>query len=246
MRAQEGVERVLAGAIMVVRPHNAALIRRRREVAAVHALFARPALARLHPPHKQLHVRGAQQAPATARWTLATSPTHTLCRGAAILACHCGKAQYTPSCGLGLSVVAGRASALGSAKRLRIARNASTASKLRHAPCLYARFCIGASGQNTMLSVLRGSWSLIVPFLMRRSMTRERSCVSCACRFLPCRKAQHQHAMAFLSIKMCRDFQTQLRSSLSCSCCFLPCRKALCKKLVPCYSCQRPLAPFHN
>ena len=63
-------------------------------------------------------------------------------------------------------------------------------TEVKHVPCLYARFCIGASGQNTMLSVLRGSWSLMVPSLVRRSMTRLRSGMSCSCRALACRECR--------------------------------------------------------
>ena len=63
---------------MVVRPHDAASIRRRHGVAAAHSFVARPAVARLGPAHKQLHVRGVQQAPASAGSELAMSLEHNL------------------------------------------------------------------------------------------------------------------------------------------------------------------------
>ena len=71
VRPQDLMARVLAGALVVVRPHDAALCRRRSGVAAFHALFAGPAVARLWSAHKQLHVRRVQQAPADARSRLA-------------------------------------------------------------------------------------------------------------------------------------------------------------------------------
>ena len=78
VRPQVLFERVLAGAVVVVRPYDAAHIGRRRGVAAAHARVARPAVARLRPAHKELHVRGIQQAPASARSRLAMPIKHNL------------------------------------------------------------------------------------------------------------------------------------------------------------------------
>ena len=78
VRLQELLERILTGAVVVVRPYDAARIRWRRGVAAAHARVARPAVARLRPAHKELHVRGIQQAPASARSKLAMPSEHNL------------------------------------------------------------------------------------------------------------------------------------------------------------------------
>lgn len=205
LRARNWVERVLAGAVVVVRPHDAARIRWRCGVAAAHARLPRPAVARLGPAHEQLHVRGVQQAPASARSGLAVSLKQNLLRSCLI---SMSLRQGTWGGSMRVCLPAKQALLLHS-KECGGGRDMHHSAKVIYVPCLYARFCMGASGQNTMLSVLRGSWSLMVPSLVRRSMTRPRSGLNCACRATACRKSRKRvwhrpHGLCGL----CRDNRT--------------------------------------